>query len=177
MIIDRPTAYELLVLLGYGGAAFPPKIEHPEIPPALPQPPTITVADLMLDLADMRREIKALNTEINHIGSYYRGFKLNEVETENALNALGVPADQIQKLITIWSVDRIQPIRLPTTNQISKAVKYGTLTVDEAIAKLELLGYTAYDASIVLSAEGEVKIATLPPQSPVPPPAGPLPVV
>jgi hypothetical protein len=80
-----------------------------------------------------------------------------------------VPPDQIQGLLAIWSVDRIVPNRLPTTSQISKAVEYGTLSQGEALAKLEVLGYTSYDAAIVLSAEAETQIKPLPPQTTTPP--------
>jgi hypothetical protein len=170
MIIDRGTAKELLTLLGYGGAAYPLTVagKPTDTPPAKPTP--FTVADIMLDTVDMRREIKAMNAEVNHIGSYYRGYKINPTETGDALKALGVPAPQITELLAIWSVDRIEPIRLPTVSQIAKAVKYATLSPAEAIAKMQLLGYTAYDASIVLSAEGEFAIAELPPQTGNPPP-------
>lgn len=139
-VIDNATATELLDLLGFTGA----------------------VAEFQLATVDMRREIKALNAEVNRIGSYYMHYKLTEVGAENALTTLGVPAGQIQGLLSIWSVDRIVPNRLPTTSQISKAVQYGTLTVNEALSKLELLGFTAYDAAIVLSAEGEIQITPLP---------------
>jgi hypothetical protein len=76
-----------------------------------------------------------------------------------------VPTDQIQGLLSIWSVDRIAPVRIPTVGQISKAVQYGTLSQGEALAKLETLGYTPYDAAIVLSAEAETQIKPLPAQS------------
>ena len=149
LIVNNATATELLSLLGYVG----------------------TVAATMLAVTDFRRELKALNAEVNRIGSYYMHFKINETEAQSDLTTLGVPADQIAGLLQIWSVDRIIPNRLPTTDQISKAVKYGTLTADEALAKLELLGYTAYDAAIVLSAEGELQVTPLPTQTGSPPPA------
>ena len=146
-IIDKPTAEHLLHLLGYSGQ----------------------VAAYMLDVSDYRRELKALNAEVNRIGGYYMHRHITEIETESALTTFGVPPDQIQGLLAIWSVDRIVPNRLPTTSQISKAVEYGTLSQGEALAKLEVLGYTSYDAAIVLSAEAETQIKPLPPQTTTPP--------
>ena len=147
-IIDRTTATELLHLLGYSGQ----------------------VATYMLDVSDFRRELKALNAEVNRIGGYYMHYKITEVEAENRLGALGVPTDQIAGLLEIWSVDRVAPVRIPTVGQISKAVQYGTLSVGEALEKLETLGYTPYDAAIVLSGESEQQIKPLPAQSGSPKP-------
>ena len=147
-IIDQTTAKELLHLLGYSGQ----------------------VAQYMLDISDYRRELKALNTEVTRIGGYYMHHKITEVEAQSMLGTLGVPAGQIEGLLSIWSVDRIAQIRLPSTDQISKAVKYGSLSVGEALLKLEILGYTPYDAAIVLSAEAEMQVKTLPAQSGSPPP-------
>jgi len=147
-IIDQTTAKELLHLLGYSGQ----------------------VAQYMLDVSDFRRELKAINAEVNRIGGYYMHHKVTEVEAQSMLETLGVPGQQITELLSIWSVDRIAPIRLPSTDQISKAVKYGTLSQGEALAKLEILGYTPYDAAIVLSAEAEVQVKPLPAQVGNPPP-------
>ena len=147
-IIDQTTATELLHLLGYSGQ----------------------VATYMLEVSDFRRELKAINAEVNRIGGYYMHHKVSEVEAQSMLTTLGVPGDQITELLSVWSVDRIAPIRVPSTDQISKAVKYGTLSQGEALAKLEVLGYTPYDAAIVLSAEAEVQVTPLPAQSGNPPP-------
>jgi hypothetical protein len=147
-IIDQTTAKELLHLLGYSGQ----------------------VAQYMLDVSDFRRELKAINAEVNRIGGYYMHHKVSEVEAQSMLETLGVPGQQITELLSIWSVDRIAPIRLPSTDQISKAVKYGTLSQGEALSKLEVLGYTPYDAAIVLSAEAEVQVKPLPAQVGNPPP-------
>ena len=146
-IVDKPTATELLHLLGYSGQ----------------------VATYMLDVSDFRRELKALNAEVNRIGGYYMHHKITEVEAQSSLETLGVPTDQVAGLLSIWSVERVVPVRIPTTGQISKAVQYGTLSTGEALAKLELLGYTAYDAAIVLSAESEQQIKPLPAQTTTPP--------
>ena len=147
-IIDQTTATELLHLLGYSGQ----------------------VATYMLEVSDFRRELKAINAEVNRIGGYYMHHKVSEVEAQSMLTTLGVPGDQITELLSVWSVDRIAPIRVPSTDQISKAVKYGTLSQGEALAKLEVLGYTPYDAAIVLSAEAEIQVTPLPAQSGNPPP-------
>ena len=124
----------------------------------------------MLDVSDFRRELKALNAEVNRIGGYYMHHKISEVEAQSMLTTLGVPGDQISELLSIWSVDRIAPVRIPSSDQIAKAVKYGSLSVDEALSKLEILGYTPYDAAIVLSAESEQQIKPLPAQVGNPPP-------
>ena len=129
------------------------------------------VATYMLDVSDFRRELKAVNAEVNRIGGYYMHHKVSEVEAQSMLGRRsGCLETRSAELLSIWSVDRIAPIRVPSTDQIAKAVKYGSLSVDEALSKLEILGYTPYDAAIVLSAESEQQIKPLPAQVGNPPP-------
>lgn len=170
-VIDRATAKELLVLLGYGGHYVPSATFTivGQTPPAVTD--NLIVADVMLDIVDFRRELKALNAEVNRIGTYYRNYKIDATEAQSNLTTLGVPAEQISGLMEIWAVDRVIPNRLPNAGQIAKAVKYQTLTQAQALAKLEILGYTAEDAAIVLSADGEFQVTPLPAQTGNPPPA------
>lgn len=140
-IIDKADALEFLTLLGYTGQ----------------------VATDIIAITDFRREIRALDAEVTRIGRFYTSDKITATEARDRLGAdgLGLPASQIAGLMQIWGVDRITTYRLPSESQIGRAVKYLTLTPDQGIAALETLGFTAYDAAIVLSAEAEQAV-TLP---------------
>lgn len=120
------------------------------------------VAADILAVVDFRREIQAVNRVVSRVGSFYEAFKLTAADALKALETVGISPDQAQNLLSTWEVLRIAPVRLPTTTEIAKAVKYGTLTEDEALAKLKDLGYQDQDAAIVLSANGEVKVTPLP---------------
>lgn len=140
-LFSKADAEQLLDLLGYRGQ----------------------VAEDMLALTDMRREIQAINYVVNKVKTLFTGYKISATNAQKALDAVGVPADQISELLGTWEAIRIEPVRLPTDAQIGKAVKYGTIDQEEAMDALEALGYQPRDAAIVLSAEGEVQVTPLPP--------------
>lgn len=121
------------------------------------------VAADMLAIVDFRREIQAINSVVRRVGSFYESFKLSATHATQALIDVGISPEQARALLTTWGELRIQPLRVPTTTEIGKAVKYGTLTQAEGLAKLADLGYQPEDAAIVLSSESESPIAPLPP--------------
>ena len=140
-LFSKADAEQLLGLLGYRGQ----------------------VADDLLALTAFRRNIQAINYVVNKVKTLYTGYKISATNAQKALDAVGVPDDQVSELLGIWEAIRIAPVRLPTEAQIGKAVKYGTLSNDEALAELAALGLQPRDAAIVLSAESEQPIKPLPP--------------
>ena len=140
-LFSKADAEQLLGLLGYRGQ----------------------VAEDMLALTNMRREIQAINFVVNRVKTLFTGYKLSAADAHKALDTVGVPADQVSELLSTWEAIRIAPVRLPTDAQIGKAVKYGTITQDEGMDALEALGYQPRDAAIVLSAEAQSVVKPLPP--------------
>jgi hypothetical protein len=143
-LINNAQATELLGELGYNG----------------------TVAATVLGIADFRREIQAINSVVRRVGTLYENFKISATNAKTSLTSAGLDAGQADSLLQTWEILRIAPIRVPTTEEIALAVKYGTLTSDEALLALFDLGYDQRDAQIVLSAHGEVKVAPLAPVGP-----------
>lgn len=121
------------------------------------------VAEQILAIVDFRREIQAINKVISKVGTYYAAFKISPTNAKQALEDVGVSGEQADTLMATWNELRIQPLRIPTTGEISAAVKYGTLTIPEALEKIERLGYEPEDAAIVLSAGAETAVTPLPP--------------
>lgn len=119
------------------------------------------VAAYILSITDFRREIQAVNSIVRKVGTLYENFKISATDAQTAMTTVGLTVDQATELLGLWDTLRIAPIRVPTAEEISLAVKYGTLTVDQAQQKLIDLGYQGQDAQIVLSAHGEVKIGPL----------------
>lgn len=120
------------------------------------------VAADILAVIDFRREIQAINMVIRKIGTLYIAFKLTATEAQQALQAVGVASDQAASLLETWSLLQVEPVRVPSADEIGKAVEYGTLTQAQALSKLEILGYEPEDAAIVLSAYSEAQVP-LPP--------------
>lgn len=121
------------------------------------------VAAQILALQDFRRELQAVNRVVSKIGTLYTEFKISEVNAMSALEAVGVSHAQATNLLGTWDVLRVEPVRVPTAAQIGAAVKYGTITQEEALRELAQLGYQDRDAAIVLSASSESAVTPLPP--------------
>jgi hypothetical protein len=121
------------------------------------------VADEILSLLDFRREIQAINAMVKRVQNFYVSHRLSAGNAEASLTQLGVSEGHARQLLTIWDAVRTDPVRLPTPEQIAKAWKAGTITVDEATTELEHLGYEHRDAVIVLSSYSGTNITPLPP--------------
>jgi hypothetical protein len=121
------------------------------------------VAAQVLDLIDFRREIASINSMVTKVRTLYVSWRLSAVDALASLEQLGVASDIAHNLLSIWDVVRDKPIRLPSAEEIAKAVKYETLTAEQALTELAKLGYEPRDAAIVLSAYGELKVEPLPP--------------
>jgi hypothetical protein len=127
-----------------------------------------TESALLLQTAQARKTLADLNKNISKIGNYYIAHKIESTTASAQLAALGVPADHIQELLTGWGIDRTADVKILTPAQIATAVDYAVITEDEGLAELERLGYTPYDAWILLSNRAKGPLPNKPPQGPPP---------
>ena len=97
------------------------------------------------------------------MGTRYIARKLSATTARGALNSLGVPPQQITALLQTWTLERTTTIKLLTEGQIVDAWKYGVMTANQALTYLQALGYTEYDAYVLLSVKNEAPLATGPP--------------
>lgn len=147
-IINGPDASALLEALGYSAKN----------------------AGYLLALADLRREITALNSAVSRVQSLYVGHKINRASAVQALNTLGLPADQVAGVVQIWDLEASVSVKALTESQIGQAWKYTVITTDQALQSLQEIGYTARDAWIVLSIDNKGPL----PHEPKAGPAEPL---
>lgn len=110
-----------------------------------------TEAALLIKTAQARKTLANLNKNITKIGTYFIAHKIEANTAAAQLGQLGVPADQIQDLLVGWGIDRTADVKILTPAQIAAAVQYQVITEDEGLAEIERLGYTPYDAWILLS--------------------------
>lgn len=123
----------------------------------------------LLEYQDLEREVSALNSAINRIGTLYTSHKITRSGAQGALTALAATPQHAAKLLSEWDVVRASNVRQLTSAQIADAWKIGALDEQEALTELQGLGYTPLDAWIVLS----VKNGAALPEKPPPGPAGP----
>lgn len=112
-------------------------------------------ATYLVDITLMRREIRAVTRAVNKVGSLYIGYKMTLADAQSSLNALGISDAEATDLIGIWQTERKPETRLPSVSELAKAVQYSGLPFATAVSKAELLGYTPYDATLVIAAGAE----------------------
>ncbi len=108
-------------------------------------------AGFLLQLADLRREIAAVNYAVGRVQALYVGRKLTRNQAAQSLNTLGLPAAQVKAVVDTWDIVLAATVKTLTAAEIGRAAKAGYLDAATALADLVAQGYSPHDAWIVLS--------------------------
>lgn len=108
-------------------------------------------AGYLLQLADLRREIAAVNFAVGRVQSLYVGHKIDHAAAVQALHTLGLPAAQVTAVVATWDIAAAANVKLLTASEVGRAVKAQYLSAADGIAELVAQGYSTADAWIVLS--------------------------
>ena len=138
--IDAPAATDMLGTLGYSS----------------------DVAAMILAVADFHVQVGIRNNAISRVRTYYLARKITDNQAITTLDSLEVPATQRTELMTAWQVERGSNLKLLTEAQIADAWAYGIMDADTAIGELEALGYSPFDAWVVLSNKNKGPIGPAP---------------
>lgn len=109
-----------------------------------------TEANFIAQSAEYRRQAKVVTAVINAIRSKFISHHYDVSVAGGLLDALGVPSDRRDFLLANWAVEAAANVRLLTPAQIVKAVKLQLISEDDGKARLDNLGYSADDASLLL---------------------------
>lgn len=123
---------------------------------------TPTDADWLLDIADLKVERAALEKAISKVYSLYISWKIGKTTASAALSDLEVPATQAAQLTTLWDLERAANIKVLTASEITDAWYYTLISPQEAQTLLEQLGYTAYDAWLLINIKNKGPIQNFP---------------
>lgn len=124
---------------------------------------------LMLAYADLQRAIAQQNNAITRIGNLYAGRKITEQTAKQSLVTLQVPVNAIDDIISTWQLENSIAVKLLTEAQIVSAYEYAILTPDEAITELTNIGYTPFDAWVLLSIKNKGPLGSAPAPGPAAP--------
>lgn len=113
-----------------------------------------TDADLLLTLAELKREAAIENAAANAVKAAYLARHVTKAEAEAQLGALGLAAARVSYLLKVWDIELAGRRRTLTEPQIVKAVKAGRMSEPEGLARLEADGYSAADAGHLLAVYG-----------------------
>lgn len=108
-------------------------------------------AGLLLDYADMRYVIDSINRSVQRIAQLFTSRKIGIDTARNALLELGLSPTAADDLINDLELQAAANVKTLTEAQIVDAVYYDIIGVDEGLNDLQALGWTPYDAWVVLS--------------------------
>lgn len=124
---------------------------------------------LMLAYADLQRAIAAQNSAVTRVGSLYAARKITAQTAKQSLITLQVPATAVDEIISIWQLENSISVKTLTQSEISDAWKEGIMTDGEALTELGNIGYTPYDAWVLLSLKAKAALPGKPSPGPAPP--------
>lgn len=122
--------------------------------------------DQLLRYADLQRSITVLANAVNRIGNLYQGRKITAATARQALVSLHLPAANIGPIIADWDAVASVNVRVLTAAEIADAWQYKVLTQAEATQELVNLGWTPFDAWVLLSNKHKAPLPDKPAQGP-----------
>jgi hypothetical protein len=108
-------------------------------------------AGFLLELQDYNRSAAAYESAVNRVGTLYVGKHIDRQSALDALGHLAVPAASIQHYMGVWDQQAALNLAKLSKADITDAYEYGNMEEGEALQKLGAIGYTPYDAWVVLS--------------------------
>lgn len=129
---------------------------------------TEQAAELILNYVDVKRAFDQVNAAVSRIRTLYAARKITKQTAQDSLKEIGVPFDQIPKIVATWSVENSITVKTLTEAQIADAFQYDIFTQAEAMTELENIGYTPFDAWAVLSIKAKGVLKGKPSQGPAP---------
>lgn len=107
-------------------------------------------AEFILEGADFRQSAKIVNQAVTSVRSHYVSRRIDRQTASGELDALGLPSANRDYLLQIWDLERSVNVKVLSEAEIVKAVKKSLITPDDGLARLQNLGYSADDATLLL---------------------------
>jgi hypothetical protein len=108
-------------------------------------------AEMIVQVAKLQRIVSQQSAAMDKVRSLYTGHSIDAAAARAALAAMHVPAEEIDDILRLWTLEREANVRHLTEAQIVSAFKTGLLDQAGAQARLEQIGYTPEDAWVLLS--------------------------
>lgn len=126
-------------------------------------------APLMLAYADMQRAISQQNSAVSRVGSLYAARKITAATAKQSLLTLQVPAAAVDDIMATWQLENSISVKTLTESQIASAWQYQIMDEATAMTELQNIGYTPYDAWVILSLKAKAAQPGQPEPGPAPP--------
>lgn len=112
---------------------------------------TAEEAEFLLQIADMKRIQRIVNSAITAIRSRYVGRHLTDAATSTALDELGIAATARDQYLAVWAIERSVTVKTLTEAQVHSAVKHQLMPIEAGVQRLVDMGYSVDDATLLLS--------------------------
>lgn len=119
-------------------------------------------AALLLAWTDMQRATAAVTRAVNRIQALFTARKIDVPTATDALDRLGVPGAAITDIISTWEVVASVNVKTLTEAQIIDAWAKGVLTNDQASGELQAIGYTPFDAWVLMATKNQANAGPAP---------------
>lgn len=124
---------------------------------------------LALAYEDNNRAFTAINSAVTRIRTLFAARKITKNTAVSALQQLGVQPQAVDGMVKSWSIENSITVRTLTEAQIVAAWEKGIMSQADAMTELINIGYTPYDAWVLLSTKAGQPL----PDQPQPGPALP----
>jgi hypothetical protein len=117
---------------------------------------------LILAYADMRYQVQAMNRTVSRLATLFATRKIGESAARAALTKLGVPVATVTEVIAEWELQASMQVKTLTEAQIVDGWYYNVIPQAQAVGLLTTIGYTPYDAWVVLSVKNKAPLPDQP---------------
>lgn len=124
---------------------------------------------LLLEYSDMSRVFTQVTAAVTRVRSLYAARKIPQETARAALDGLGIPSEAAAEMVATWHLENSINVRVLTEAQIVSAWELKILTEQEAMTELGNIGYTPFDAWVLLSIKAKAPQSGRPEVGPAPP--------
>lgn len=122
-------------------------------------------AKLLIQYTLVRRDISAVTMAVRRVSTLLASRKISVATARHALERLKIPAAAIDGLLQDMQLEASITVKVLTEAQIVDAWQIKAITEAEAMSELEAIGYTRYDAWILLSIKAKAPQPNKPPRN------------
>ena len=108
----------------------------------------------LLDLAELERQRRLMDAALGRVRAAYVGRHISEQDAQDAMDALQVPAERRDDLLTIWGIEQTTVTKTLTLAQATAALKKGLITASDFTGRVSGMGYSPADVGVLLALAG-----------------------
>lgn len=121
---------------------------------------------LLVSYTQVQRSVNQVTAAITHVANLYTAHKITADTARKSLATLGLDAPSQANLMQTWDLEASVTVATLTEAQIVDAYYYSIMDQDTALGELTNIGYTPYDAWVLLSIKAEAPLPGQPAQGP-----------